>query len=68
MITQHKIKDINSDRLSKWEEDLTRDSATAMVTIGVGHGSNAGQLHVYIPEGLPQDQIKKLVQAVANQL
>ncbi len=66
MITQHKIKTINAERLSKWEEDLTRDSATAMVTIGVGHGANSGQLHVYIPEDLPLDQIKKLVMAVAK--
>lgn len=66
-MTREECDRINRERLLEFRRDLRRESATALVCIGVGHGSRSGMVHVCIPEGVDvaRDLIPLLEQCAA---
>lgn len=44
------IRGIIKDRFTRWTKHLRKNNATPIITIGVAHGANAGQLVVCTTE------------------
>jgi hypothetical protein len=44
------VERINADRLERWRKRLNEAHATAIITVGVGHDAQAGDLVLCAPE------------------
>lgn len=63
------VSAITSERLELWRADCVRDHATPLMLIAVGHDHVSGELHVYIPEDLPnEDELATLLVDIARRL
>lgn len=43
-MTRDQVAAINRDRLARWAEKLTREHATPVLLLGVGHDHTSGQV------------------------
>jgi len=66
-MTTEEIKFINEQRSKEWIETLTKNNATIIIGIGVGHGDSEGEVHLMIPPEIPPENLKAfLLQIVEN--
>lgn len=50
-MTHPEIYRINDDRFKKWRDDMTKESFTAILTVGIGHNMNKDAVAcITIPE------------------
>lgn len=63
------VSAITNDRLDGWRSDCIRDHATPLMLIAVGHDHVSGDIHVYIPKDLPnEDELPMLLVEIARRL
>lgn len=51
------IRNIIKDRFTRWSKHLRKHNATPIITIGVSHGTNSGQLVLCTTEETTNEQV-----------
>lgn len=67
-MTIEELAQISSVRLAKWGETIVKEHGTPMLTIGVGHDHNAGNIILCMPEDLSDSQALLLLRGVIRAL
>jgi hypothetical protein len=60
---------ITDERLAEWRPLLAAACCTPAVLVGIGHGPiHSGEVHVCVPDGLPNDYVVSLLKKVIRML
>jgi len=60
-MTRSEIDRVNIERLTDWAIELAVHHCTAALCVGVGHDEHAGEVHCFVPDGLPDGYIRGLI-------
>lgn len=59
---------ITRERLAGWTKRLDSEHATPMLLIGIGHDHTSGQAVLCIPEDIPMERVRELLQFTLDRL
>lgn len=45
-------------RMEEWAKQMAERTSTPILAIGIGHEQAMGEVHLYVPENLPAEEIE----------
>lgn len=67
-MTASEIRQINKLRLEGWADVLTKQHATSVLLIGVGHDHVSGKFHLCTTEDCEDETLLEVLQAITSNL
>ncbi len=62
------VSKVCHERMADWVEELVEANCTPVLLVGVGHGKQRGQVHIFTPDAVPEKALVMVLSLASLEL